>query len=211
MIGTSSKTGMLHRIALLAISAPRRILAVAALFMVAAGIFGVPVAKNLSASGFQDPHSESSKAATILTDKFGQGDVQLLFVVSTPDGVTGPAARAVGTEIVELLRHSTRVTSVTSAWTAAPAAATSLVSKDGRSGLIVAGVGGGETNAQRYADALSRQLAYDRNGVTVRSGGVRLHERFGISAGPTAAPSAREQSQISEAAMVPAGHVGYER
>ena len=92
MIGTSSNQGMLHRIARLAISAPRRTLVVAALFMVAAGIFGVPVAKSLSASGFQDPNSESSNAAKILTDAFSQGDLQLLFVVSAPDGVAGTAA-----------------------------------------------------------------------------------------------------------------------
>ena len=174
MIGTSSNQGMLHRIARLAIGAPRRTLVVAALLMVAAGIFGVPVAKSLSASGFQDPNSESSKAATILTDKFSQGDLQLLFVVSAPDGVAGSAARAVGTEIADRLSHSPHVTSVMSAWTAPPPAAASLVSKDGRSGLIVAGIGGGEANAQHYADALSRQLAYDRNGVTVRSGGVAM-------------------------------------
>jgi uncharacterized membrane protein YdfJ with MMPL/SSD domain len=174
MIRTSSNQGMLHRIARLAISAPRRTLVVAALLMVAAGIFGVPVAKSLSASGFQDPNSESSKAATILTDKFSQGDLQLLFVVSAPDSVAGSAARAVGTEIADRLGHSPHVTSVTSVWTAPPPAAASLVSKDGRSGLIVAGIGGGEANAQHYADALSRQLAYDRNGVTVRSGGVAM-------------------------------------
>ncbi|HEY2449725.1 MAG TPA: MMPL family transporter, partial [Mycobacterium sp.] len=165
---------MLQRIARLAISAPRRILAVAVLLMVAAGIFGVPVAKSLSASGFQDPNSQSSHATTILTDKFGQGDLQLLFVISASDGVTGPAARAVGTQIADKLSHSEHVTSVASAWTTPPAAAASLVSKDGRSGLIVAGIGGGDTNAQKYADALSEKFGYDRNGVIVRSGGVAM-------------------------------------
>ena len=66
------------------------------------------------------------------------------------------------------------MTSVTSAWTVPPDAAGSLVSKDGRSGLIVAGIGGGEANAQKYADALSQRFAHDRNGVTVRSGGVAM-------------------------------------
>ena len=174
MTGTSSNQGLLQRIARLATSAPRKTLLVAALLMVAAGIFGVPVAKSLSASGFQDPNSESSRAAKALTDKFGQGDLQLLFVVSAPDGAAGPAARAVGTEIAELLGRSPRVTSVTSAWTAPPAAAAALVSKDHRSGLIVAGIGGGETDAQKYADSLSEKFAYDRNGVTVRSGGVAM-------------------------------------
>ncbi|MGA7132062.1 MAG: hypothetical protein WBZ15_06935 [Mycobacterium sp.] len=56
---------------------------------------------------------------------------------------------------------------MTSAWTAPPAAAASLVSKDGRSGLIVAGVGGGETKSQRYADALSEQFASCRAAVAM--------------------------------------------
>lgn len=165
---------LLHRIALLAIAAPRRTIAIAGLIMLTAGIFGIPVAQSLSASGFADPASESARATTILTDKFGQGDVQLLFVVSAPDGVASPSARAVGTEIADQLSRSAHVTSVTSAWTAPPAAATSLVSKDGRSGLIVAGIGGGEAGAQKYADSLSHQFAHDRNGVAVRSGGVAM-------------------------------------
>jgi uncharacterized membrane protein YdfJ with MMPL/SSD domain len=166
--------GALRRIALLAISAPRRTIAVAALVTAATGIFGIPVAKTLSAGGFADPTSESARATKVLTDKFGQGDVQLLFVVSAPDGVDSAAARAVGTEIADRLGRSAHVTTVSSAWTAPPAAAASLVSKDRRSGLIVAGLSGGETNSQKYADALSRQFAYDRNGVTVRSGGVAM-------------------------------------
>src|ERR1700739_1862133 len=163
--------GLLHRIAKLAIVAPRRTIAIAALLLVAAGVFGIPVAKSLSASGFQDPTSESARAAAILTDKFGQGDVQLLFVVSAPDGVNGTAARAVGTEIADQLSRSAHVTSVTSAWTAPPAAAASLVSRDGRSGLIVADISGGESNAQRYADALSERFARDRHQGTARAGG----------------------------------------
>ena len=165
---------MLQRIARLSIAAPKRTIGVAALLMVVLGIFGIPVAKSLSAGGFQDPTSESARAAQILIDKFGQGDVQLLFVVTAPDGFTSAAARAVGTEITDQLARSAHVTSVTSAWTAPPAAAASLVSKDGRSGLIVAGIGGGEANAQNYADSLSDQLGHDRNGVTVRSGGLAM-------------------------------------
>ena len=42
---------VLQGIARLAIAAPRRIIAVALLVMVGAGIFGVPVTKSLSAGG----------------------------------------------------------------------------------------------------------------------------------------------------------------
>ena len=66
------------------------------LLTVVLGVFGIPVAKSLSASGFQDPTSESAAAAQVLTDKFRQGAVQLLVVVSTPDGVDSAPARAVG-------------------------------------------------------------------------------------------------------------------
>ena len=165
---------MLQWIARLAIAAPRRIVAVAALAMVAVGIFGVPVAKHLSAGGLQDPNSESANATQLLTDKFGQGDVQLLIVVSTPDGVDSPAARATGTQIVDQLRRSPHVASVTSAWTTPPPAAHELVSRDRKSGLIIAGITGGESNAQTYAKTLSDQVAHDRDGVTVRSGGVAM-------------------------------------
>jgi uncharacterized membrane protein YdfJ with MMPL/SSD domain len=166
--------GMLERIALLAVAAPRRILAVAVLLIAAAGIFGVPVANSLSAGGFQDPTSESARATKVLTDKFGNGDVQLMLVVSAPDGFDSAAARAVGTEITDQLTGAAHVTTVTSAWTAAPGAAASLVSKDRRSGLIVAGIGGGEAAAQGYADALSERFAHNRNGVTVTAGGVAM-------------------------------------
>jgi RND superfamily putative drug exporter len=80
---------VLQRIALLAIAAPRRVIAVTLLVMLAAGIFGVPVAKSLSSSGFQDPTSESARATQLLTDKFHQGDLQMLITVTAPDSANG--------------------------------------------------------------------------------------------------------------------------
>jgi RND superfamily putative drug exporter len=41
-------------------------------------------------------------------------------------------------------------------------------------GLIVAGITGEESDAQRYATTLSDEVAYDRDGITVRSGGVAM-------------------------------------
>ena len=165
---------MLQRIAHLAISAPRRILAAAVLVAVVAGIFGILVAKSLSASGFQDPTSESSRATQLLTDKFSQGDVQMLITVTAPDQVLAPSARAVGLDVVDRLKRSPHVANVTSAWTAAPGAATELVSKDGKSGLIVAGISGSENDAQAYAKALADQVTGSRDGITVRAGGVAM-------------------------------------
>jgi uncharacterized membrane protein YdfJ with MMPL/SSD domain len=165
---------LLQRIAHLAISVPRRIIAAAVLVAVAAAIFGIPVAKSLSASGFQDPTSESSRATQLLTDKFGQGDVQMLITVTAPGDVLGGEARAVGLDVVGRLKSSAHVANVTSAWTAPPGAAAGLVSKDGKSGLIVAGITGAENDAQTYAKTLSDEVAYSRDGITVRTGGVAV-------------------------------------
>jgi uncharacterized membrane protein YdfJ with MMPL/SSD domain len=165
---------MLRRLALLAIAAPRRILAIAALIMVAAAVFGIPVAKHLSAGGFQDPTSESAQATKMLTDKFNQGDMQLLVTVTAPDGVKSSSANAVATDIVDHIKQSPHVANVTSPWTVPPQAAADLISKDGKTGLIVAGITGGENDAQKYAKTLSDEVVHDRDGVTVRSGGAAM-------------------------------------
>ncbi len=165
---------MLQRIALLAIAAPRRIIAAALLVMVACGIFGIPVAKHLSAGGFQDPTSESAHATKLLVDKFGQGDMELLISVTSNDGAQSSAARSVGTDIAAQLQKSPYVAEVTSLWTAPQSAAPALISKDGNTGLIVAGITGGESGAQKHAKELTGRLVHDRDGVTVRAGGEAM-------------------------------------
>ncbi|OBB18250.1 MMPL family transporter [Mycolicibacterium elephantis] len=165
---------MLHGIARLALAAPRRVIAVAALATILAALFGIPVANRLCACGFQDPTSESTEATRLLAEKFGQGEVQLLIVVTAPDGADSAQARAVGTDIVDQLYRSPHVATVTSAWTAPPPAAAQLISRDAGSGLIIAGIRGGENDSQKYAKELSAEIAQDRDGVTVRAGGVAM-------------------------------------
>lgn len=144
--------------------------------MVAAGVFGIPVAKSLSAGGFQDPTSESARATALLSDKFARGDMQLVISIADDSaaGANSPAARAVGTDIAAKLKASPYVTEVSSAWTVPPPAAATLISKDGKTGLILAGITGGESGAQKHAKELTDQLVHDRDGVTVRAGGEAM-------------------------------------
>ncbi|WP_292980369.1 MMPL family transporter [Mycobacterium sp.] len=167
---------MLQRIARLAIAAPRRILAAAVLVLVAAAVFGLPVAKSLSAGGFQDPASESAQAIKLLTDKFGQSDQQLVMLVTAPAGAQSAAARQVATDIVTQVQGSDGVYNVVSAWTGPDPAhlVPNLVSKDGKSGLIVVNLKGGENNAQNYAKQIAARVVHDRDGVTVRAGGAAM-------------------------------------
>lgn len=170
---------MLQRIARLAIARPRRILAAAVMVLLAAAVFGLPVAKSLSAGGFQDPASESAQAIKLLTDKFGQSDQQLVILLTAPAGAQSDQARRVGTDIVDQVQGSDGVYNVVSAWTGPAAAnparlAADLVSKDGKSGLIVANLKGGENNAQHYAKKIATRVVHDRDGVSVRAGGAAM-------------------------------------
>ncbi|MEB3981289.1 MMPL family transporter [Mycobacterium sp. 663a-19] len=168
---------MLQATARLAIAAPRRIIAVAVLVFIAAAVFGIPVAKSLAPGGFQDPGSESAHAIGVLTDKFGQSGQQMLILVTAPAGADSEPVRRVGTELVDLLRRSSLVYNVSSAWTGppeAPGASADLVSRDGKSGLIVVNLKGGENNAQKNAQTLADEFVHDRDGVTVRAGGSAM-------------------------------------
>ncbi|OBA68990.1 hypothetical protein A5641_16485 [Mycobacterium sp. 1554424.7] len=162
---------MLYASARLAIAAPRRVIALAVLIVIAAAIFGIPVSKSLLPGGWFDPGSESSRASALLSHKFGQGDMVMLITVTSVDGADGPRARAVGTDLVRRLQDSRNVEQVRSAWTEPPPAARAFISKDGKTGLITAAISGGEAYAQKTAERLSHELVHDRDGVTVRSGG----------------------------------------
>ncbi len=162
---------MLQGIARIAIAAPRRVIAVAVLVMIGAAIFGIPVVRSLSAGGAVDPGSESSKAAALLSKKFDQGDTGLLIAVTSKDGALGPQATAVGADIAQRLQNSVHVGQVVSPWTVSREVAPRFVSKDGKTGLIVAAITGGESGSLIYARQLADELVHDRDGVTVRAGG----------------------------------------
>ncbi|MGA7049974.1 MAG: MMPL family transporter [Mycobacterium sp.] len=166
---------MLQRIARMAIAAPRRIVAIGVLIFIAAAVFGIPVAKDLSPGGFEDPTSESAHAIAVLGDKFGQSGQQMMILLTAPGGINSERARTVATDLVDHLQRSPLVfKDVTSAWTAPPQAAADMVSADGKSGLIVVNLKGGEIGAQKNAQTLSDEFVHDRAGVTVRAGGSAM-------------------------------------
>ncbi|MEU9806492.1 MMPL family transporter [Mycobacterium sp. NPDC050853] len=163
---------MLERLARSVIAAPRLVLGVALLIAVGAAIFGVPVTKYLAAGGQQDPNSESAYVAKALTEKFDISDQSLVFMLTSEQGVQSPQTRAVAADLERKLKDSGVVLNLTSAWTAPPPVAGELFSTDGKSGLIVAGLTGGENLAQKHAATLIKTLAIDRDGVSIKAGGV---------------------------------------
>jgi RND superfamily putative drug exporter len=161
----------MEKVARLAIAAPRRVVVVALLVMVGAGIFGVLCVKDLSGGGSRDPGSESTQAAALLTKKFHRTDSEMLITVSSQDNVGSEPVRVVGTDIAQQLKSSSYVAHVASPWDKPSQVDTSLISKDARSVLIIADVVGGERDGPTYAKALSDDLVRDRDGVTVRARG----------------------------------------
>lgn len=103
-----------------------------------------------------------------------QTDQQMMIAVTAPAGARGARARGVATDVVDHLKRSPWVLSVSSAWPSPPQVAAQLFSKDGKSGLIVAGLKGGENDAQKYASTLTSELVHDRDGVTLRAGGMAV-------------------------------------
>lgn len=158
----------------MAVRSPRRVIVAAALLALLIGAFGVTVADKLSPSGFQDPTAQSSRAARMLTDVFGRGDVPLVIVVSAPDSFNSPQAQAVATGVIDTLTRSGHVATITSPWTLPPEAATGLISTDGKSGLILTGVVGTEAEQQRYTQELTDAVVGDTDGVSVRAGGTAM-------------------------------------
>ena len=165
---------MLEGIARLAIRAPQRIITIALFVMVGAAVFGIPVANSLSAAGFEDPNSQSAHAASLLAEKFGQGDQQMLITVSSADGVQSSAARRAGNDIVRELLNWPYVVQVMSPWTVPPSMSGSLISEDGKTGVIIVGITGGQSDAQANAKTVSDDVVRDRDGATVRAGGEAL-------------------------------------
>ena len=85
----------LSRLADLLVLRARRVLLICAVLVIAAGAYGFTVFGKLSAGGFDDPSSQSTRAATLLKDQFGATSPDLILVVSAQDGRTRqPAEKA---------------------------------------------------------------------------------------------------------------------
>lgn len=164
---------MLHAIARSSLAAPRRIIALALLVMVAAAIFGIPVVNSLQTGGFKDSAAESTRATELLSEKFGHGNIPLVIALTAVDGVHSDTARAAAHDVGAMLAGLPYVTGVQSAWTAPPQAATAMTSRDGQTGLIFAGLTGTETEAQKHATEIEEMLP-DLRGVTLTAGGEAL-------------------------------------
>lgn len=165
---------MLNWIAELVIRAPRRIIAVALLVSVAAGIVGVGTIERLGAGGFFDPQSDAMRGSEILENTFDSANPNLILLVSDPNGVDSPTARRVGLEITEQVRADPHARSVQSYWEATGPAVLGLRGTDGTAAVIAVQLDGDETQFQHHGADLADRVGTGRDGVTVTAGGAAI-------------------------------------
>jgi RND superfamily putative drug exporter len=159
---------VLNRLADLAASRPRTVLAGAAVFLLVSLACGHDAADHLRGLGATDPAAPSTAAARTLSTEFPAGNPNLVLLVDCDRGVDDPACAADGSAVAARLGREASVTGVAAYWRErAPA----LRSRDGRQALITARLTGSELAAADRAAQLA--AAYDgRHGsVLVRTGG----------------------------------------
>ncbi|MET7773069.1 MMPL family transporter [Nocardia sp. NPDC005366] len=163
---------MLTRIARLATSRPRTVLAAALAFALLCGIFGATAAGHLKSGGFTSDDAESSRVTRLLADNFDGAAPNFVLLIESETGVDDPVTRAAGLALVDTLRARPDVRGARSYWTAPPPLASALRGADGKSALVVAFLVGDETEIQRTAGELADRLTGTGDGITVRQGGV---------------------------------------
>ena len=165
---------MLNRLARFVTSHSRQVLFLALFIVLAGGAYGSSAVSHLSSGGFTDSSSPSTKADALLSQRFHQGDPNLVFLLQSPSGVNSPAARTVGTDLAVDLARQPNVKGVASYWTAAPAERSGFVSRDGLSALVTAHVLGNDNVTPKRGAALADRFDGTRDDVTVSAGGLTV-------------------------------------
>ncbi|MCX5042304.1 MMPL family transporter [Aldersonia sp. NBC_00410] len=166
---------MLTLLARVVIAAPKRVLLVVGLLTIVAGVCGATVTEHLGAAGFQDPSSESARGTKVLTDTFGQGDMDLTFVVRPTGGgsVLEPAAAAAGRALVADLRADPHVGGIESPWDGSPAGQ-ALLSADRATAVVIVQITGGEDDAPKHGKEVADGVTGERDGLIVLAGGTAM-------------------------------------
>ncbi|MFF8813103.1 MMPL family transporter [Streptomyces pactum] len=162
---------MLTGIAELALRRAKLLLTLTAVAVVVMAAVGFGAFGKLKGGGFDDPDAPSSRAQSVIDEKFG-GETDLVFLVrATGDGadLNTPAVAERGRDLTAALRADPAVERVVSYWDAAKNPA--LTSKDGSKALVLAQLRGGAEEAEEETGALIDRHSGSREGVSVQAGG----------------------------------------
>ncbi|RKT03028.1 RND superfamily putative drug exporter [Streptomyces sp. 3211.6] len=136
---------------------PRLVLLAALAFLVLSAVFGAGAAGRLKSQGYDDPRSESSRAARLLAEHAGAEPNLVLVARARTGSVDDPAARRAGEALTARLAAEPHVSGVTSYWSAAPGAA-QLRGRDGGAAMLVAHLDGEGEQLGERARRLGEEL-----------------------------------------------------
>ncbi|KRV50639.1 hypothetical protein AQ490_16430 [Wenjunlia vitaminophila] len=158
---------MLDRISRLALHHARLVLALTAVAVLAMAIVGVGAFGKLQGGGIDDPGAPSTRAQTLIEEKFG-GETNLVLLVRADGGPDSPQARRAAQALTEDLKGEPTVTNVVSYW---DTGATALKSHDGTRALVLAHA------SDDAAEALLDRYTGDQGPLHIAAGGgVALNE-----------------------------------
>lgn len=154
---------------------PRFVLFAALAFLLLSVALGAGSTGRLKTQGYDDPRSESSRAAQVAAERLGASP-NLVVVARVRGGyVDDPAARSAGEGLTGRLAARPHVSAVTSYWTGGAA---ELRSRDGHAAMLLAHVDGeGEELAERVErlrDELTAPAASTSGSLSVHAGGPAL-------------------------------------
>jgi len=152
----------------------RLVLVFSVLMVALAGVLGSGAIGKLKGGGFDDPASESARAAVAAQVTLHQKQANLVLLVTAPagSGVDDAAVTAAGRDTVARLKAQPDLVVLGDYWDAPPAAASGLRSTDGRTALVVAHVEGTEDAVRARATQLQPLFTTTSStGVRVETGG----------------------------------------
>lgn len=154
---------MFTRLAHLLVTRARLVLTLTVVVAVGAGILGVGVFSRLGTEGYDNPSSDSSRAAALVERDFG-GSPDLVFLVHANSGtVDDPDAKSSGAALTRELEANASLTSVTSYFdTQAP----SLRSTDGTDAIVLAQMTGPDDTLEARTGEILDRYNDSSDGVT---------------------------------------------
>lgn len=130
--------------------------------MVIFGTFGFQVFGAMQSEGFNDPNSDSSRAAEILINEFGITDPVAILAVETPSGVDADAAAA--TNLLDDVAQLDGVQTVVSYWSTG--GAPTLRGTDGRTGQAIV-IAEDEADTAELANRIVEEFTGNQGSLTV--------------------------------------------
>ena len=161
---------MLTRLGWFTVRRRRLVLSFTVLFLVVAAVVGTGAFGVLKADGFDDPSSESTRAANLLEQRFGGGDPNVVLVAATTGASVDDAdIAAAGNDLAARLDAIDGVEQVVSYWSLG--GAEPLRSTDGDTALVLARVTGDEEQVAERLDLVKAAVTGQQGPFDVLLGG----------------------------------------